>query len=354
MGDVTTRRRLDGLVESCYAGRDATQLRVDALRRLRTLVSIDAAFFATVDPLTLLFTSAVSEEPLIEAAALFMDNEYGPADVNRFADLAASDDPVGSLDRATRGERRTSRRYTEIMAPLNLGDELRVVLRAGGRAWGVMCLHREDGAAGFSDSEVALLRNLAPHLAEGLRRAHLLDGAGASESLSSTGIIVLDRDLRLVSINPAAENWLGQIAEDDWPASAELPLVVYATASALNRQTASGERPHPVPAVTLRTAAGQWVVIHASHLEAAHERQTAVVLQPASPTQLASVFFATRGLTPAQERVASLVVQGNSTQQIVRELHISQHTVQEHLKAVFDKFDVHSRRDLVATLLTRH
>lgn len=162
MGDVTTRRRLDGLVESCYAGRDATQLRVDALRRLRTLVSIDAAFFATVDPLTLLFTSAVSEEPLIEAAALFMDNEYGPADVNRFADLAASDDPVGSLDRATRGERRTSRRYTEIMAPLNLGDELRVVLRAGGRAWGVMCLHREDGAAGFSDSEVALLRNLAP------------------------------------------------------------------------------------------------------------------------------------------------------------------------------------------------
>jgi len=189
-----------------------------------------------------------------------------------------------------------------------------------------MCLHREDGAAGFSDSEAALLRNLAPHLAEGLRRAHLLDGAGASESLSTTGIIVLDRDLRLVSINPAAENWLGQIAEDDWPASAELPLVVYATASALNRQTASGERPHPLPAVTLRTAAGQWVVIHASHLEAAHERQTAVVLQPAShleaaherqtavvlqpasPTQLASVFFATRGLTPAQERVASLVV----------------------------------------------
>lgn len=51
-------RRIELLVEACYQGLDATALRVEVLRRLRSVVSVDAAFFATVDPVTLLFTSA--------------------------------------------------------------------------------------------------------------------------------------------------------------------------------------------------------------------------------------------------------------------------------------------------------
>ena len=60
------------------------------------------------------------------------------------------------------------------------------------------------------------------------------------------------------------------------------------------------------------------------------------------------------GLTPAQTRVASLVLRGRSTREIVNELRISSHTVQEHLRAVFDKLGVASRRELVATLLGTH
>jgi DNA-binding CsgD family transcriptional regulator len=58
-------------------------------------------------------------------------------------------------------------------------------------------------------------------------------------------------------------------------------------------------------------------------------------------------------LTPAQCRVAELVLRGRSTQQIVNELHISANTVQEHLRAVFDKFGIGSRRELVAALNAR-
>ena len=125
------KRQVTALIGRCYAGLDAAGLRDEVLRRLRRIMPVDAAFFATVDPQTLLFTSAVADEPLGAATPLFLDNEYGREDVNKFAALAEAADPVGSLDRATRGQRPASARYREIMGPLGLGDELRAALVSG-------------------------------------------------------------------------------------------------------------------------------------------------------------------------------------------------------------------------------
>ncbi|WP_406054767.1 hypothetical protein [Kribbella sp. NBC_00889] len=127
--------RLEVLIQRCYAGLDADELRSELLTRLRSLMTIDAAFFATVDPATLLFTSASADAPLGEVTEQFLANEFGQPDVNKFVTLAAGRDPVSSLTHATKGDWQSSSRYVEVMRPIGFGDELRAALISNGRCW---------------------------------------------------------------------------------------------------------------------------------------------------------------------------------------------------------------------------
>jgi DNA-binding CsgD family transcriptional regulator len=344
-----TERQIGELIRRCYVGLDANRLRDEVLRRLRPIMSIDAAFFATVDPATLLFTSALAEDPLRAAAPMFLDNEFAQDDVNKFASLAEGSDQVGSLDHATTGERALSQRYRDVIAPMHLGDELRAALVIKGRCWGVLCLHRDQSPHGFSEREIRLIRRMAPHIAEGLRRAVVMEsGQRTLSGTTGVGIVVLDEGLSLVSMNPAAEIWLDEIANGT-ELHDDLPIALYAAAARLatTDQTAVG-----IPSdVRLRTGRGDWLTLRASHLYGRSGRQTAVVLEPATSDEMSSLVLDAHGLTPAQERVAGLVLRGHSTKEIVGHLQISANTVQEHLGAVFEKFGVRSRRELVALLL---
>ena len=55
-------------------------------------------------------------------------------------------------------------------------------------------------------------------------------------------------------------------------------------------------------------------------------------------------------LTAREAQIASCVLRGLSTREIAQELGVAASTVQEHLKAVFDKVGVRSRRELTAAV----
>lgn len=337
------------LVERCYAGLDAQALAREVANRLKPALGIDAAFVATVDPATLLFTSATSEEPLIEAAPLFLANELDGRDVNRFTDLAAAPVPVRTLDQATGGARDESTRHAAIMRPLGLGDELRAALRTRRACWGVMCLHREAGPAGFSQQDRDIVAKIAPHVAEGLRRALLAAHSRNPRPALGLGVVILDAAGSVTSVNDAAERWLAQIPESDWPSSCQLPLPLLAAAAAVG--TTDAGQSHRAHAVRLRTIRGDWLSVHASRLRGPDDRSTVLVLEEPGPGQVASLILDSHGVTGAQAKVVTLVLRGYSTKQIVSQLAISQHTVQEHLRAVYDKLGVRSRQELAAALL---
>ncbi len=124
-------------------------MQTEFLDTLQRIVPFDAAFCATVDPATLLFTGAVSREIPSDATPRFLANEFVEDEVNKFCSLAAARSPLDWLDRITGKRRVTSARYRDIMAPLGLGDELRAAFRASGACWGFLCVHREDGPLGF-------------------------------------------------------------------------------------------------------------------------------------------------------------------------------------------------------------
>lgn len=127
-------------------GLHPAELRAELLPRLRSAVPVDALWWATVDPSTLLFTQAYREEIPPETAPYFVDNEFFGNDANKWTELARDADGVRTLAAATGGRLEASPRYRDIFARLGLEDEMRAALRSRGVSWGFLCLHRERGA----------------------------------------------------------------------------------------------------------------------------------------------------------------------------------------------------------------
>jgi DNA-binding CsgD family transcriptional regulator len=342
-------RRADDLVRRCYSGLRGLAFQAEVVRAVHALLPVDAVFLATADPGTLLFTGVFAEEPLVGVADQFLANEFGEDDVNKFQSLATGARHVATLDSVTRGDRAGSARFRDIMAPIGLGDELRAALVTPSGCWGYLCLHRAESPYGFTPAEVRLIARLAANLGNGCRLS-LAPSKSEGIATIAPGVVVLHPDHTLAAITSEAQRLLAGIA-DYSATSGRLPTAIYSAAACLQSIDRGTAAPEASPTVRVRTVNGGWLLVHATHLYGSVDADIAVIIEPAHPSSNAQLTLRSLGLTRRESEVALLVLRGASTKAIGAELHLSAYTVKDHLKSIFDKTGVHSRRDLVAQVL---
>ena len=97
-----------------------------------------------------------------------------------------------------------------------------------------------------------------------------------------------------------------------------------------------------------RAVDGRWVKIEAAPLTGQDGGRIAVVLRSAAPAETFELLCRAYALTARERQVVAALIAGDDTRTISKRLVISRHTVQDHLKSVFTKVGVRSRREVLA------
>ena len=228
------------------------------------------------------------------------------------------------------------------------------MLADDGTTWGGLTLLRRDDRDHFTPDEAALVASVAGHVAEGLRRATLLRALSGerSEDTRSAGLALVAPDNTVVQADAAAEMWLAELRGDARGES--LPPVVAAVATRARGTADRRAEDGAIARARVRTASGSWLLVRGSTLGDGADAQTALVIEPARPHELAPLIADAYGLTDRERAVTQLVAQGLDTNAIASRLHISPWTVQDHLKAIFEKVGVGTRGELTARVFFDH
>ena len=347
--DLVRRTRAE-IARLADSGLDWVTFATRASAVVRRLVPFDRACWHPVDPGTVLFTGSFVEN-MVCSAAWLAHHEYVVEDVNKWAFLARSGYRAGSLSRATHGNLSLSARFRA--SDGMVADELRGSFVVDGTFWGAAGFLRDEGQPWFDDDEVRLLATLSAPLAEGFRRAFLLTAASADDELDDAlGLVVLDERGEVESVSPTAERWITELVEQPGGGAAN-SRVIQAVAARV-RARGSLEVPELPARARAFTRSGRWLLLHGTQLSGRAEGRTAVIIQPAPSHEIATLIVQAYGFSERERQVTELCAQGLSTKEIAAALHISPHTVQDHLKTIFDKTGARSRAELVGKIFLDH
>ncbi|HVZ14167.1 MAG TPA: LuxR C-terminal-related transcriptional regulator [Bauldia sp.] len=219
----------------------------------------------------------------------------------------------------------------------------------------------------MTEDVVAGLRVLAPHL----RRAVLITGILEEERKTRTmfeavlsairsGVVIVDRRVRIVYANPAAQavidagdplrNIRGRIELRGEVVAGALETAVRAAAEG---DVPLGRRGIAIPGT--RTD-GSPFVTHVLPLSDRNVRTgipgeaiaaVFVTDRDDDPQRIIDAATTIYSLTPAEARVFELIIEGHSSADIMREIPISTNTLKTHTKRLFEKTGQHRRADLV-------
>jgi DNA-binding CsgD family transcriptional regulator len=323
----------------------------DAAARLRRAVPFTGACWHTLDPGSDLITQHRLQD-LPDRFPVLADNEYAVDDVNKFQALARARRKAATLSAATGGHPERSARFRDLLTPAGVGPELRSAFVADGAAWGALILVRRAGDPDFEEADVELLSSASALFARAVRRGLIAEACdAATEGPDAPGLIELDASGGLVRASSSAEPLLAELSGSSAEAGVRSPSI-HAVASATRSAagTAGTGAAAQLPSSIVKTPAGTWLALHGTLLGARRSGQVAVFIQRAHSMLVAPLLLKAFGLTGREQQVMQLMLRGATTAQAAQRLAISPHTVNDHLKSIFEKTGARTRGELSAML----
>lgn len=305
-------------------------LRERLVALVRERMGFDAHVFALTDPVTLIGISPHADVPMLPWSRLpeLIRWRYQSAE-NRM-DRLASSPAVSSL--------------SEIQRELGVADTASVGFADRYGGWGYLDVWRTDGP--FTPAELELLTALQPAVTAGLRAAVARTFVDPAEQLLPVGpaVVVLGDDLAVRTQTEAAAAALLRLLPPDEP-MAPIPAAAYNVAAVL----LAAEAGVPLGEASGRVHLGgsRWVTVKASRLG----EDIAVSIEPSTTSERLDLFARSHALSARETQVLGLVTTGLDSKAIAEALFLSEHTVNDHVKAALAKSGSPTRQVLVSRAL---
>ncbi|WP_020673900.1 LuxR C-terminal-related transcriptional regulator [Amycolatopsis nigrescens] len=229
----------------------------------------------------------------------------------------------------------------EVMAAEGFGSELRIAFIQGGRPWGAMALLRERSSRPFSAENIADAERMCLPLATALRQFVVGKPMRPTRGGHGVGVLVLDQHLTVKAATHSARAWLRKLSPDQVAVNEVMSIRLVRSVAFATVRTGR-------PVINTVPTLDGWLSLQGELIDGA--RDVAITIQPPSGRVLLPATAAWHGITPREQAVVELILEGLPTKQIARHLGISPHTATDHLKAIYRKTSVNSREELVAAL----
>lgn len=332
------------------------------LEVLRRSIGFDAYVWLLTDPVSAVGAAPLADVPCLDELPALIKAKYAtPA--NRWTSLQLGSSPVARLNQALDGELSRSLVWRRVMSRYGVRDVMSVVFADQFGCWSFLDLWRDGTRGTFGAADERFLLSVVPSLTAGLRGTQartFVEAATPHRQQVGPVVLTLDDDLKISSRTAASDDWLNVLLPPD-PARQAVPASVYNVAAQLLAVEA-GVDDH---AASTRThlADGFWLTLRAARLapdEARggvppHGRGAVVVsIEEASAAERLDLFARAFGLTAREYELLGLLATGSDTRSLARQMSLSEHTVQDHVKAIFDKTGARDRISLLSRALGTH
>jgi DNA-binding CsgD family transcriptional regulator len=343
-GGVAIERAIDRVVRRS-GEHDASALRLAAIDEIRRTIGFDAYAWLLTDPVTEVGGSPLADVPWLGELPQQIRLKY-LTPLNRWTTL--SQPPVACLRSVTGDCPEKSLVWRELLARYDVTDVASVVFRDRFGCWAFLELWRTGSAPPYNDTDAVALCAIAEPLTTALRRcqAHTFELRAPPPERAGPVVLMLGDDLEVRAQTPETDDYLRLLVPPDADRR-PIPAGAYNVAAQLLAVEAGVD--HHAPSTRVHLANGVWLTLRAGRLgQTGAAADIAVTIERTTPGERLELFTRACGLTTREAELLAHLAIGSDTRQTAEDMFLSEHTIQDHLKAIFAKTGAPNRRALLA------